>query len=298
MNNLSINGRTSFNFSYDGVTNKDTGQNAGNYAAPALDSIAKSASRPRTSRPSTAAAPARRSPSSRAAARGTSMAARRSTSATMRGTATSTRAASSVRHSRPSATRRSTRSTTPRGRSAVRCSFRRPIQQGPQQAVLLLVAGHPGAHRSGQPEPAARADALERQGISRRRSTTRIGWSSSAIRADGQLRGDHGGPACFPGNVIPAGRIDPNARALLNLFPLPNAVDPTGTNQYNYVFQTEQDWPRNDQVLRVDWNIAQTRRRTAGCSSATRSAPAASRCSARRRLAADADEARSTPSAT
>ena len=51
--------------------------------------------------------------------------------------------------------------------------------------------------------------------------------------------------------------IDPNARALLNLFPMPNAVDPTGTNQYNYVFQTEQDWPRNDQVLRVDWNIAE-----------------------------------------
>ncbi len=56
--------------------------------------------------------------------------------------------------------------------------------------------------------------------------------------------------------MIPANRIDPNARALLNLFPLPNATDPTGTNQYNYVFQTEQDWPRNDQVLRVDWNIA------------------------------------------
>ena len=41
MNNLSINGRTSFNFSYDGVTNKDTGQNGGNFAAPALDSIAE-----------------------------------------------------------------------------------------------------------------------------------------------------------------------------------------------------------------------------------------------------------------
>ena len=41
MNNLSINGRTSFNFSYDGVTNKDTGSNSGNYAAPALDSIAE-----------------------------------------------------------------------------------------------------------------------------------------------------------------------------------------------------------------------------------------------------------------
>ena len=40
MNNLSINGRTSFNFSSDGVTNKDTGQNAGNFASPSLDSIA------------------------------------------------------------------------------------------------------------------------------------------------------------------------------------------------------------------------------------------------------------------
>ena len=43
---------------------------------------------------------------------------------------------------------------------------------------------------------------------------------------------------------------------MLNLFPLPNATDPTGTNQYNYTFQTVQDWPRNDQVLRVDWNVA------------------------------------------
>ena len=66
-----------------------------------------------------------------------------------------------------------------------------------------------------------------------------------------------GGPACFPGNVIPADRIDPVGQALINLLPPPNATDPTGTNQYNYVFQTEQDWPRNDQVLRMDWNVAQ-----------------------------------------
>src|SRR5206468_10616428 len=51
-------------------------------------------------------------------------------------------------------------------------------------------------------------------------------------------------------------RIDPVGQALLNLFPLPNATDPTGANQYNYVFQTAQDWPRDDQVLRVDWNVA------------------------------------------
>ena len=42
MGGLSINGRSGgFNFSYDGVTNKDTGSNSGNYAAPALDSIAE-----------------------------------------------------------------------------------------------------------------------------------------------------------------------------------------------------------------------------------------------------------------
>ena len=40
MGGLSINGRPGgFNFSYDGVTNKDTGSNSGNYSAPGLDSI-------------------------------------------------------------------------------------------------------------------------------------------------------------------------------------------------------------------------------------------------------------------
>src|SRR4030095_13244277 len=38
---MSINGQTSFNFSYDGIVSKDTGSNSGNYAAPALDSIAE-----------------------------------------------------------------------------------------------------------------------------------------------------------------------------------------------------------------------------------------------------------------
>ena len=61
------------------------------------------------------------------------------------------------------------------------------------------------------------------------------------------------GAACFPGSIIPADRIDPVGQALLNLFPLPNATDPTGV--YNYAYQTVNDWPRNDQVLRVDWNV-------------------------------------------
>jgi outer membrane receptor protein involved in Fe transport len=57
----------------------------------------------------------------------------------------------------------------------------------------------------------------------------------------------------FPGNVIPANRIDPNGQALLNLFPVPNASDPG--RQYNYTFQSAFEQPRNDQVLRVDWNV-------------------------------------------
>jgi hypothetical protein len=65
-----------------------------------------------------------------------------------------------------------------------------------------------------------------------------------------------GGAACFADNIIPAGRIDPIGQALMKMLPLPNAVDPTGRNQYNYVFQTVQDWPRDDQVLRFDWNVA------------------------------------------
>jgi len=58
----------------------------------------------------------------------------------------------------------------------------------------------------------------------------------------------------FANNVIPSGRIDPNGQALMNLFPLPNASDPQ--RQYNYTFQSSYDHPRNDQVMRVDWNIA------------------------------------------
>ena len=38
---MTINGQSSFNFSYDGIVSKDTGSNSGNYAAPGLDSIAE-----------------------------------------------------------------------------------------------------------------------------------------------------------------------------------------------------------------------------------------------------------------
>ena len=59
--------------------------------------------------------------------------------------------------------------------------------------------------------------------------------------------------AAFPGNIIPTNRIDANGQALLNLLPLPNVTD--RSQQYNYTFQSSYEQPRNDQVLRVDWNI-------------------------------------------
>ena len=34
-----------------------------------------------------------------------------------------------------------------------------------------------------------------------------------------------GGPGCFPGNIIPANRINPNGRALLNMLPRANNFD-------------------------------------------------------------------------
>lgn len=57
----------------------------------------------------------------------------------------------------------------------------------------------------------------------------------------------------FPGNIIPSNRIDKNGQALLNIFPMPNAVDPN--RSYNALIQSTVDQPRRDSVLRIDWNI-------------------------------------------
>jgi len=63
-----------------------------------------------------------------------------------------------------------------------------------------------------------------------------------------------GGPGCFPGNVIPAARIDRNGQALLNLFPLPNRTDRAETlGNWNYLRQETADHPRLNNVLRLDW---------------------------------------------
>ena len=59
--------------------------------------------------------------------------------------------------------------------------------------------------------------------------------------------------APFPGNMIPANRIDPTGQAMLNFFPLPNFVG-TGTqaNVVNYFEAASATHPRRNDVLRVD----------------------------------------------
>jgi hypothetical protein len=58
----------------------------------------------------------------------------------------------------------------------------------------------------------------------------------------------------FPGNVIPANRLNPSGRALLNLMPLPNATDRGFTQgQFNYQTQTTAENPKLNNIARVDW---------------------------------------------
>jgi hypothetical protein len=259
MNNLSINGRTSFNFSYDGVTNKDTGQNGANYAAPALDSIGE----------------IRVQASNFQAEYGRSSGATitvitRAGTKDFRGSA-----AFYKRDDDWNGNEYSRRTLCDQGQTG-QCNP--PLYTFDNTAWTIggpvLIPGtsfNSGRnklfffwsqdilHRTdpGNLNQRRMPTELERRGDF---SQTRDNQGRLVFIRDPLLSGNcaatTGGPACFPNNVIPTNRIDPNAQALLNLFPLPNAVDPTGTNQYNYVFQTTQDWPRNDQVLRMDWNVA------------------------------------------
>ncbi len=60
----------------------------------------------------------------------------------------------------------------------------------------------------------------------------------------------------FPGNRIPAARLDPNGVALLKVFPLPNFTDRAiSRGNYNYVFIASRDMPITTQTLKLDYNI-------------------------------------------
>jgi hypothetical protein len=259
MQNLSINGRSSFNFSYDGVTNKDTGSNSGNYAAPALDSIGE----------------VRIQASNFQAEYG------RSSGATI---IVTTRSGTKDFHGSAAYYKRDDAWNGNEFSRRQQCGLGVTAQCDPPLYTFdntawtlggpVLVPGtnfNKGRNRLfffWSQDLLSRTDPGS---LNQRRMPTELerrGDFSQTFDSQGRLiyirdpllsgscSSTTGGAACFPGNVIPSGRINPLAQSLLNLFPLPNADDPTGARQYNYVFQTVQDWPRNDQVLRMDWNIA------------------------------------------
>ena len=259
MNNLSINGRTSFNFSYDGVTNKDTGQNGANYAAPALDSIAEI-------RVQTSNFQAEYGRSSGA----TITVITRSGSKDFRGSAAYYKRDKGL-NGNEFLRRQQCRSGQTINCQAADYTFDNTAWTlgGPvlipgtsfnkDRNKLFFFWSQDWLARTdpGGLNQRRMPTALEREGNF---SQTRDQNNQLIFVRDPLLTGNcaanGGGPACFPNNIIPANRIDPIGKALLNVLPMPNATDPTGANQYNYTFQTVQDWPRNDQVARVDWNIA------------------------------------------
>ena len=254
---LSINGRTSFNFSYDGVTNKDTGSNSGNYAAPALDSIGE----------------VRVQTSNFQAEYG------RSSGATI---TVVTRSGSKDFHGSAAYYKRDDALNANEYNRKVACAAGQTVQCKPPDYTFdneawtlggpVLIPGSSFNRGRNKLFFFFSQDILQRTdpgGLNERRMPTaleRIGDFSQTrdtsnrplfIR-DPSLPGScsltGGGPACFPDSKIPAGRINPTAQALLKLLPMPTFDQ--NANGNNYSFQTVQDWPRNDQVLRVDYNVA------------------------------------------
>ena len=60
--------------------------------------------------------------------------------------------------------------------------------------------------------------------------------------------------APFPGNRIPANRLNPNGQALLKFFYAPNFFDRSISNgNYNYVFTSETATPKRTDTLKVDY---------------------------------------------
>jgi hypothetical protein len=255
MNGLTINGQANFNYTYDGVTNKDTGQNRANYSAPALDSIAQ----------------VRVQSSNFNAEFGRSSGATinvitRSGTQNFRGSAAYYNRDDSMNGNEY--TRRvSCAAGTASACDAAYYKYNNfawtlggPIGKQGGNNKLFFFFSQDILHRKdpGTLNQRRTPTALERQGNFSQTldSQGRLIYIRDPLKT-GNCSTTSGGPACFTGNIIPADRIDKNGLALLNMLPMPNATDPSGRNEYNYAFQTETNQPRNDQVLRVDWNIAQ-----------------------------------------
>jgi hypothetical protein len=84
----------------------------------------------------------------------------------------------------------------------------------------------------------------------------RTGNFSQSLDTSGRMIAvkDPSSGAAFPGNVIPASRIDPVGQAILKFFPLPNYVDPDPALKYsrNYKAAGSGAHPRRSDLVRID----------------------------------------------
>ena len=93
--------------------------------------------------------------------------------------------------------------------------------------------------------------ALERAGNFSKSYNT----NGSAITVNDPLNGKK----AFPGNIIPTSRLTAVGQAILNLFPLPNFVDPNPVNRYNWNYYVAASEPYNRRIetARIDWSPRQ-----------------------------------------
>ncbi len=111
--------------------------------------------------------------------------------------------------------------------------------------------------RTGEPFTATVPTVAQRAGDFSAISTTILDPCAGAVNSQGACPGSTATPTPFSENKIPAQRINPTSKALLNLWPLPNTsgiVTPSGTvNNFNTVSPTGGN---QDQVVaRVDQDI-------------------------------------------
>jgi hypothetical protein len=92
-----------------------------------------------------------------------------------------------------------------------------------------------------------------RNGILTAEELAKLGRITATGAAATQLNSR--GVAAFPGNIIPASQIDPNMKALLKNYPMPNA-DPDANGGYNYVNQLLFNQNNVQWMSRVDYSVS------------------------------------------
>ena len=111
--------------------------------------------------------------------------------------------------------------------------------------------------RTGKPFTATVPTTAERGGDFSAVNIPIVDPCAGLVNAQGACPGSTAVPVAFPGNVIPANRINPTARALLYLWPAANSVGvvtPSGTtNNFNTVARTGGN--QDQMVVRIDQDL-------------------------------------------